>query len=64
MKPEGFLHARKMSPEYIYLKCPKCNDRVKIARDKGSYWIDYDFLPDFLLQHKSCGVTKLILEFE
>ncbi len=49
--------------EYLYIKCQECNDRVKIAKNDGSYWktgYPSDWLGDFLLLHGDC--SELVLE--
>lgn len=51
--------------EYIFLSCPSCKERVKLAKNKGNYWkTDYNptWLPDFLLSHQDCKEIVITLE--
>ena len=37
--------------EYLYIKCTQCNERVKLAKNKGGYWKEYNFVYDFMIEH-------------
>lgn len=49
--------------EYVWIKCTECNDRVKVAKNKGSYFSVFDFLKEFFILHSGCGVDNIVLEF-
>ena len=48
--------------EYMWIKCLKCDDRVKVAKFKG-YPKLFDFLSDFLTMHSGCDLKDIVLEF-
>jgi len=49
--------------EYIWIKCIKCKDRVKVAKNKGSYFSTFNnFLRDFLIDHSDCDSDSIVLE--
>lgn len=51
--------------EYIYIKCGSCDERVKIAQNKGSYWKEYPkFIAEFLLDHSDCEVFDFVLNMD
>jgi hypothetical protein len=53
-----------MDHDYLYLKCSICQERVKLAKNKGAYWktgYDPSWLADFLLLHADC--KGIVLEF-
>lgn len=50
--------------EYLYLQCIKCNDRVKLAKNKGASWKEFETnLSYFLMNHSECDVKKIKIEF-
>lgn len=52
--------------EYLYIKCLKCNERVKLAKNKGAYWKPYNFLYDFMIEHGAYDhkPEDIVLEWE
>jgi hypothetical protein len=50
--------------EYLWIVCTACNERVKVAKNKGSYWSTFDFLPDFLIEHGGCSADNIHIELE
>ena len=49
--------------EYVWIKCRDCNDRVKVAKNKGAYFRPFDFLYDFFIMHSACNQEDIVLEF-
>jgi len=48
------------SMEYIWLCCTDCDDRVKIAQNKGNHWKEYPgFINEFLIKHIQCPSGRL-----
>ncbi len=50
--------------EYLWIVCAACNERVKVAKNKGNRWIPFDFLPGFLMEHSGCSVDNIYIELE
>ena len=47
---------------YIFIKCGKCGDRVKIAKNKGGYFktgYDTEWLQTFLSDHGECDINQI-----
>jgi hypothetical protein len=49
--------------EYLYIRCEECNERWKIAKNRGADWISYS-IDEFLIEHGSCNRNKIKVEFE
>jgi len=51
--------------EYVFIKCVKCKEKIKIAKNTGAYWIEYPTnMPYFLLNHSDCGEENFKIIFE
>jgi hypothetical protein len=52
--------------EYLYIKCNKCDDRVRLAANKGAgNWDERYFnLSRFLLIHAACDIGHIDLVWE
>ena len=49
--------------QYLFIKCEKCGDRSKLAKNKGD-WVVFDFLSEFLLNHSDCGTENIMFGWE
>jgi hypothetical protein len=55
------------SAEYVFLVCKACGDKVKIAKNKGASWDQYnhaEWIADFLLTHSSCKQSDIEIRYE
>jgi len=68
MNTEDIKHIKQSikGQEYLYIKCTRCNERVKLAQNKGSDWMTYNFLYDFALEHFAYDhkPEDIVLEWE
>jgi len=59
---------RVRDSEYLFIECVRCDDRVKLAKNKGAScwksWYDSSWLSDFLFKHESCPVECIIMRWE
>lgn len=55
------------SAECVFLVCKACGDKVKIAKNKGASWKQYnhaEWIADFLLKHSTCRQSDIEIKFE
>jgi len=51
--------------EYVYLRCTRCGERIKLGRNAGGgWWGGFPGMTDFLLEHSGCGTQDIKLEWE
>ena len=59
--------------EYMYLECSSCHERMRLGKNKGSYWKEFmdsddvtfeSRLGKFLTMHGGCAVSDIGIVFE
>jgi hypothetical protein len=53
------------SAEYFFIRCHKCNEQVKIAKNKGNHFVSYDniqeWIAEFFDKHSDCEMVHIEL---
>ena len=57
--------------EYVFLRCTRCGDKMKLAKNKGNYWKEIEItelevqscLDLFFLEHSTCPANSIKIEF-